>query len=87
MQRLVLLAALLCLSGTAVAARVRGTAPGSFERIFIIQFENQPEYKVISDPNFAKYAAMGTYLTNYSAITHPSQPNYWSQGTGIQLVQ
>lgn len=49
--------------------------PGKFERIFIIQFENQPFALVRNDPNFAKYAQMGVEMTNYWAVTHPSQPN------------
>lgn len=48
---------------------------GKFDRIFIIQFENQPFALVKNDPNFAKYAKMGIHMTNYWAITHPSQPN------------
>lgn len=50
-------------------------APGKFDRIFIIQFENQPYNYVKDDPFFKKYAAMGVLLTNYYGVTHPSQPN------------
>ena len=34
------------------------------------------EGEVLADPNFAKYTKMGRGLEDYSAITHPSQPNY-----------
>lgn len=54
---------------------------GKFDRIFIIQFENQPYEYVQNDPNFLKYSQMGLLLTNYYAVTHPSQPNvrrFWS---------
>jgi hypothetical protein len=56
--------------------------PGKFERIFIIQFENQPFMFVKDDPNFQKYTKMGVHLTNYYGVTHPSQPNYWCQVAG-----
>jgi len=57
--------------------------PGKwFDRILIIQFENHAEDEVIQDPNFAKYTKMGRGCLNYYAITHPSQPNYWSQVAG-----
>jgi hypothetical protein len=58
-----------------------GIVPGTFERIFIIQYENQPYFLVSRDPAFIKYANMGVLLTNYYAITHPSQPNYIAQST------
>lgn len=48
---------------------------GKFDRIFIMTFENQPWKYVKDDPNFKKYGQMGTLLTNYYAVTHPSQPN------------
>lgn len=41
-------------------------------------FENHSESEVIADANFAKYANLGRALENYFAITHPSQPNYFS---------
>lgn len=50
-------------------------AAGKFDRIFIIQFENQPFEFVKDDPNFKKYAQMGLHMTNYFGVTHPSQPN------------
>eukprot|EP00698_Gefionella_okellyi_P008816 TRINITY_DN2205_c0_g1_i2.p1 TRINITY_DN2205_c0_g1~~TRINITY_DN2205_c0_g1_i2.p1 ORF type:complete len:241 (-),score=52.26 TRINITY_DN2205_c0_g1_i2:31-753(-) len=36
--------------------------------------------------NFKKIAALGTHLTNYWAITHPSQPNYVAQVAGSTLT-
>jgi len=49
---------------------------------FIIQFEDAGYNLVSTDENFAKYASMGMLLTNYYALTHPSQPNYWTQVAG-----
>jgi hypothetical protein len=34
------------------------------------------------DPYWAALAAKGMLLTNFHAITHPSQPNYWCQVAG-----
>jgi len=53
-----------------------------FDRIVIMQFENHSEKEVLNDPNFASYSKMGRALMNYFAVTHPSQPNYWSQVAG-----
>jgi len=53
-----------------------------FDYIFIIQFENHSYDEVIQDPNFTKYRNLGTIFTQYYAITHPSQPNYWCQVAG-----
>eukprot|EP01120_Amphizonella_sp_Union-15-10_P012329 TRINITY_DN5453_c0_g2_i1.p1 TRINITY_DN5453_c0_g2~~TRINITY_DN5453_c0_g2_i1.p1 ORF type:complete len:307 (-),score=60.37 TRINITY_DN5453_c0_g2_i1:72-935(-) len=58
------------------------TKPNSFERIFIIQFENQPYIFVEWNSDFIRWAKLGVFLTNYYAITHPSQPNYWCQVAG-----
>jgi len=56
-----------------------GVQPGTFERIFIVQYENQPYFLVSLDQYFVAYAKKGALLTNYYAVTHPSQPNYLAQ--------
>jgi len=53
-----------------------------FDYIFIVQFENHSYDEVIKDPNFSKYRNLGRIFTDYYAITHPSQPNYWCQVSG-----
>jgi len=45
-------------------------------------FENHAYDEVVTNPNFSKFAAMGVQFTDYYAITHPSQPNYWCQIAG-----
>ncbi|KAK3349837.1 phosphoesterase family-domain-containing protein [Lasiosphaeria hispida] len=47
-----------------------------FERFVQIFLENTDYSKAIADPNLAYLASKGISLTNYFAITHPSQPNY-----------
>jgi len=53
-----------------------------FDRILIFMFENHAYDEVIQNPDFSKFAKMGRQFTNYYAITHPSQPNYWCQTAG-----
>jgi len=75
-----LLAVLICLGVSIACGEL---VPGKwFDRIFIMQFENQAYYWSSRDPNFEWFASKGKLLTNYYATTHPSQPNYWSQVGG-----
>ncbi|CAO3619816.1 unnamed protein product [Cunninghamella blakesleeana] len=57
----------------------RSIIPGKhFDRVVIFIFENNDLLKVQKDPYFGGLAKKynGIELTNYAAITHPSQPNY-----------
>jgi hypothetical protein len=66
----------------AAAATAKTSSPVSnvkgkaFDRIAFIYFENENYNKAIGDPNFALFASQGITLSNYYAVTHPSQPNY-----------
>lgn len=59
------------------------TLPGTFERILIVNFENQPLQLTLLHEYF-NYVAykVGALLGQYYAITHPSQPNYLCQIAG-----
>jgi hypothetical protein len=46
------------------------------DKWFVVIHENADASKVLSVPEYADFANKGTYFSNYSAITHPSQPNY-----------
>ncbi|XMA14844.1 hypothetical protein WAI453_007635 [Rhynchosporium graminicola] len=48
----------------------------TFDRFVTIWFENTDYSMAAGDPNFQYLAKLGITLTNYVAITHPSQPNY-----------
>ncbi|KAE8441923.1 hypothetical protein EG329_004181 [Mollisiaceae sp. DMI_Dod_QoI] len=48
----------------------------SFNRFVTIWCENTDYSMAAGDENFAYFASQGILLTNYLAITHPSQPNY-----------
>jgi hypothetical protein len=50
--------------------------PYSQKRVFMIVLENEDASNAIKQPFMAKLASKGALLNNYSAITHPSQPNY-----------
>jgi len=54
----------------------------NFDRVFIIQFENQYYGNVVNDPGFKWISEQGKLLTNSYGVTHPSQPNYWAQIAG-----
>ncbi|KAH6716040.1 phosphoesterase family-domain-containing protein [Leptodontidium sp. MPI-SDFR-AT-0119] len=47
-----------------------------FDRFVTIWCENTDFAMAAGDPNFAYLATLGITLSNYVAITHPSQPNY-----------
>ncbi|KAJ6088517.1 hypothetical protein N7486_009778 [Penicillium sp. IBT 16267x] len=72
----------------AAAATVMPYSPTShvkglvFDNFHQIWFENQDYQTVADDPNFAKLAKEGILLTNYFAVTHPSQPNYVASAAG-----
>lgn len=51
-------------------------ASNRFEKVMIIVFENTDFKDAIKQPYFSSLAAKGALLTNYKALTHPSQPNY-----------
>ncbi|ORY50044.1 hypothetical protein BCR33DRAFT_713623 [Rhizoclosmatium globosum] len=60
-----------------------------FDTIMIINLENIDYGDAISHPPFStlNYAPYnGTLLTNYRALTHPSQPNYFAQVVGDGIV-
>ncbi|KAF9547967.1 hypothetical protein EC957_007480 [Mortierella hygrophila] len=48
----------------------------AFDHIFIIFLENTNYALAASDPFFQHLSQIGITLTNYHALTHPSQPNY-----------
>ncbi|RHZ64941.1 uncharacterized protein CDV56_108578 [Aspergillus thermomutatus] len=79
-------------TGTAAVAAAQATAltlsPTSniagltFNRFVQIFLENQDYSAAIKDTNLAYLASQGITLTNYFAITHPSQPNYVAAAGG-----
>ncbi|KAF9890960.1 hypothetical protein FE257_005217 [Aspergillus nanangensis] len=79
-------------TGTAAIAAAQATArtlsPSSniagltFNRFVQIFLENQDYSAAIKDTNLAYLASQGITLTNYFAITHPSQPNYVAAAGG-----
>ncbi|KAL2065673.1 hypothetical protein VTL71DRAFT_3343 [Oculimacula yallundae] len=73
-------------TGSADVAKARATAltrsptsnvvGKSFDRFVTIWCENTDFSMAAGDPNFQYLAKQGITLSNYLAITHPSQPNY-----------
>lgn len=64
----------------------RAITAQKFERIFIIDLENSAYSKVMQDAYFADLASRGLLLTQFSAVQHPSQPNYIAQIAGDPFV-
>ncbi|KAL9099711.1 MAG: hypothetical protein Q9163_004833 [Psora crenata] len=54
-------------------SNVRGKA---FDRFVVIWLENTDYASAFNDPNIMELARQGITLTNYFAVTHPSEPNY-----------
>ncbi|KAF8972188.1 acid phosphatase [Flammula alnicola] len=71
-----ILPALIC---AALTYGANALVPGiAFERYISIWLENTDFTAAQSDPNFAALTKQGIQLTNYFALTHPSEPNYVS---------
>ncbi|KAG0327210.1 hypothetical protein BG000_001043 [Podila horticola] len=80
---LTLASTLSVVSGVPVEKRAPSIVPGdSFDKFFMIVFENMDYRKVAANPYFSSLAKKGNLLTNYHAITHPSQPNYIAMISG-----
>ena len=74
-------AALACL----LAVRARAASAPSFKKVLLIVLENADYDEAAAQPFLTKLAARGATLTNYSAVTHPSQPNYVALVAGDTL--
>src|SRR5579862_2196828 len=71
--------ALVGTAGSLVAPRVSISAPAttqSFSKIMIVVLENTDYDDALEQPFLASLAKRGMLLTNFTAETHPSQPNY-----------
>jgi len=73
---------LVCLFCISLSSASCGSIGTWFEHIIIFMFENHSYDEVEADPNFGYYSKLGKTMTNYFAIVHPSQPNYWCQISG-----
>jgi acid phosphatase len=54
----------------------------SFDRFVVIWLENTDFDQAAEEPNMAWVASQGITLTNYWALTHPSEPNYMASVGG-----
>lgn len=62
-----------------------GWCATSSQKIVVVVFENMSLDKTMAQPEFAQFASKGALLTNYFAISHPSQPNYIAMVAGSTL--
>jgi hypothetical protein len=70
-------AALFLLAATSIAVPISGGK--WFDRIVVITLENTSQSSAASQPYLGSLKSSGLYLSDYHAITHPSQPNYIAQ--------
>ena len=92
MRRAIALAGLATLLATitgsiSVSADSSRTDLKNYQHVFVIMMENTGYDKLIGNPNAPWInAAAATYglATNYTGVTHPSQPNYVAATAGIQ---
>lgn len=56
-----------------------------FRRVFIVVLENKDAEDALARPFMRKLASTGALLSNFHAITHPSQPNYIALTAGSTL--
>lgn len=75
MRKAVLSCLLAVSAGAAPPAPQPFFNPG-FRRVMLVVLENTDYDKAIRQPFLAELMKRGATLTNYHAITHPSQPNY-----------
>ncbi|KAG6915977.1 hypothetical protein DXG01_009029 [Tephrocybe rancida] len=77
MRSLTLLSLFVAHAITLASPAQSAAVPGSvFNRIVHIWLENTDFSAASADPNLKALAQQGLTLTNYFALTHPSQPNY-----------
>lgn len=56
--------------------------PSQFKRFLVIVLENEDADSVLADDYFFHLTSKGTYLSQFYAVTHPSQPNYIALTSG-----
>jgi hypothetical protein len=66
----------LVLALTALVVNGASTSGKWFDHIMVVFFENAAYSEVLANPVFKNVSSQGTLLSNYYALTHPSQPNY-----------
>jgi len=72
----------MLLAGLLLAACTPGTAPPASRHVFVIVMENHSPQEALTGPFTASLAARYRVAANYSAITHPSVPNYLALTSG-----
>lgn len=84
--RFCLMLSFLSMPASAAWALTENGIPGRyFDRVILVIFENTNFDKAAAQPFFAKLAKQGVQFTRFTAITHPSQPNYIALVAGSTL--
>ena len=85
MKSLLILAILFFANQAAAKADSFPKIGAHFSRVIEIVFENENASSVNAQADFAALAKMGLSFTNFSAESHPSQPNYIAMIAGDTL--
>jgi hypothetical protein len=67
----------------AAEQELRSLAP--FKKVFLIVLENEDATNALDQPYLAELASRGASLTNFHAVVHPSQGNYFAMTSGSPL--
>ena len=78
------LLALLFLT-SCISIQVPAQSNSHFKKVVYIVFENEDYAPVLSQPDFARYSALGASFTQFLAEAHPSQGNYIAMIAGSTL--
>jgi acid phosphatase len=76
------IAAAAATASTASYAHDNYVSGKAFDRFYIIWLENTDYDKAAGEPHLQSLAKEGITLTNYWALTHPSEPNYMASAGG-----
>ncbi|RKP06683.1 phosphoesterase [Thamnocephalis sphaerospora] len=63
-------------AGASTATSIKQQPGKYFSHVLVIMLENKDFIDVAKQPYFESLGARGRVLTQYSGLTHPSQPNY-----------
>src|SRR4051812_42977157 len=76
---------ILCTIGSATLATASSQpviAQAHFKKVFIVVLENSDYDNALKQPYLSSLAKQGVLLTNFYAVSHPSQPNYLAMVSG-----
>ncbi len=81
-----LYAVVQCFLGACLAANLEApmnsSTPETIQHLVLVVLENTPFDEALQQPFLKQLSSKGALLTNYSAVSHPSYPNYVAMISG-----